>query len=72
MLVLSRKVGQKIVIPGLDAEIAVVAIKGQAVRIGITAPEEVVIRRAEVAGGKIAAGVIPGGPAAPPRNPMFE
>jgi len=48
MLVLSRKVGEKIVIPGLDAEIAVVAIKGKAVRLGITAPVEVAVRRQEV------------------------
>ena len=48
MLVLSRKVGEKIVIPGLDAEIAVVAIKGKAVRLGIVAPVEVAVRRQEV------------------------
>ena len=48
MLVLSRKVGEKIVIPGLDAEIAVVAIQGKAVRLGITAPAEVAVRRQEV------------------------
>jgi carbon storage regulator CsrA len=48
MLVLSRKVGEKIVIPGLKAEIAVVAIKGKAVRLGIVAPVEVAVRRQEV------------------------
>ena len=48
MLVLSRKVGEKIVIPGLNAEIAVVAIRGKAVRLGITAPVEVAVRRQEV------------------------
>ena len=48
MLVLSRKLGEKIVIPGLDVEIAVVAIKGKAVRLGIAAPAEVAVRRQEV------------------------
>jgi carbon storage regulator len=48
MLVLSRKVGEKIVIPGLEAEITVVAVKGRAVRLGILAPAEVAVRREEV------------------------
>jgi len=48
MLVLSRKLGEKIVIPGVEAEIAVVAIKGKAVRLGITAPAHVAVRRQEV------------------------
>ena len=47
MLVLSRKVGEKIVIPGLEAEITVVAVKGRAVRLGILAPAEVAVRREE-------------------------
>jgi carbon storage regulator len=61
MLVLSRKVGEKIVIPGLDAEIAVVAIKGKAVRLGITAPAEVAVRRQEVPArdAALAAGALP-------------
>jgi len=61
MLVLSRKVGEKIVIPGLDAEIAVVAIKGKAVRLGITAPVEVAVRRQEVPARReaVAAGALP-------------
>jgi carbon storage regulator len=49
MLVLSRKVGEKIVIPGLAAEITVVAVKGRAVRLGIQAPAEVSVKREEVA-----------------------
>jgi carbon storage regulator len=61
MLVLSRRVGEKIVIPGLDAEIAVVAIKGQAVRLGITAPAEVSVRRQELTGQRhaVASGALP-------------
>jgi carbon storage regulator CsrA len=47
MLVLSRKVGEKIVIPGLAAEIAIVAVKGKVVRLGISAPAAVAIRRVE-------------------------
>jgi carbon storage regulator len=50
MLVLSRKLGERIVIePGI--EIAVVEIRGGRVRIGIEAPQEVQIRRREVATG---------------------
>jgi carbon storage regulator len=47
MLVLSRKVGERIVIePGI--EIAVVDIRGGRVRIGIAAPSDVGIRRSEI------------------------
>jgi carbon storage regulator CsrA len=61
MLVLSRKVGEKIVIPGLDAEIAVVAIKGKAVRLAIIAPAEVSVRRQELTGQRhaVASGALP-------------
>ena len=38
MLVLSRRVGEEIVIGG-DIRISVVAIRGQQVRLGITAPK---------------------------------
>jgi len=48
MLVLTRKIGQEIVIDG-DIRITVTAIKGSQVRIGITAPSEVRINRAETA-----------------------
>lgn len=47
MLVLSRKVGEKIVIDG-DIVITVVGIEGNRVRIGIEAPSEVGIRRSEL------------------------
>jgi carbon storage regulator len=47
MLVLSRKVGEEVII-GDDIHITVVAIKGGKVRIGITAPTEVVVDRQEV------------------------
>jgi carbon storage regulator CsrA len=48
MLVLSCKVGQRIVLPTIEAEIAIVAIKGKSARLGITAPAEVVVNRVEV------------------------
>jgi carbon storage regulator len=47
MLVLTRKVGEEIVI-GTDIRITVVAIMGAKLRIGITAPKEVVMDRQEV------------------------
>lgn len=48
MLVLSRKIGERIVIePGI--EIAVVDVRGGRVRLGIAAPAHVGIRRTEVA-----------------------
>lgn len=47
MLVLSRKIGERIVIePGI--EISVVDVRGGRVRIGIAAPSSVGIRRMEV------------------------
>jgi len=48
MLVLSRKVGERIVIPGLTAEITVVSIRGRKVRLAISAPVEVGVEREEV------------------------
>ena len=47
MLVLSRKEGEKILI-GDDIEVVVVRIKGDKVRIGIVADEEVPVDRSEV------------------------
>ncbi len=48
MLVLSRKVGEQIVIPDLDVVLTVVRVKGNRVRIGVEAPENVKIHRREV------------------------
>jgi len=47
MLVLTRKIGEEIVI-GTNIRITVVAIKGEKVRIGISAPKQVVVDRKEV------------------------
>ena len=48
MLVLSRKESQTIVI-GEEIELTVVAVQGGRVRLGISAPKNVPIRRSEVA-----------------------
>jgi carbon storage regulator len=47
MLVLCRKLGEEIVI-GDNIRLAVVAIHGNHVRLGITAPQDVSIRREEL------------------------
>jgi carbon storage regulator len=47
MLVLSRKVGEEIVI-GNDIRIKVVAVDGGKVRIGIVAPKDVIVDRQEI------------------------
>jgi carbon storage regulator len=48
MLVLSRKIGEEIVI-GDNIRLKVLAVHGSQVRLGFTAPEEVPIVRQEVA-----------------------
>src|SRR2546426_438488 len=48
MLVLSRRVDEKIVIPCIRAAIKVVAVKPGAVRLGIEAPRQVAVLRDEV------------------------
>lgn len=48
MLVLGRTLGEKILIPGLETEITIVAIQGTKVRIGISAPADVVVRRRKI------------------------
>jgi carbon storage regulator len=48
MLVLSRKSGERIVVPHLQLVVTVLAVKGNAVRLGISAPEELAVYRGEV------------------------
>ena len=47
MLVLTRKIGEEIIIDG-HIRITITAVKGEKVRLGITAPPEVRVDRAEV------------------------
>jgi carbon storage regulator len=47
MLILARKVGQRIVIAG-DIEITVVEVRGDQVRLGITAPRDIAVHRKEL------------------------
>ena len=56
MLVLSRKRGERIVIPGCSVTITVVAVAGNRVRLGIASPKEVAVLREELVRRKSAAG----------------
>ena len=47
MLVLTRRIGEEIVI-GDDIRVTVVAIEGSKVRLGVTAPKDVAVDRKEV------------------------
>ena len=47
MLILTRKRGETVVI-GDDVSVTVLGVKGQQVRIGIAAPDDVAIHREEV------------------------
>jgi carbon storage regulator len=48
MLVLSRRIGERIVVPHCDLTVTVIAIKGKAVRLGISAPDDIRVYRKEV------------------------
>jgi carbon storage regulator len=48
MLVLSRKIGERILVPHCDLEITVLGVQGKTVRLGISAPAEVDVYREEV------------------------
>ncbi|SIT83393.1 carbon storage regulator CsrA [Microbacterium sp. RU33B] len=47
MLVLTRRIGERVLI-GDDIEITVLDVKGDSVRIGIQAPRETRVQRAEI------------------------
>ena len=49
MLILTRSLGEKIIIGEEDIVLTVVAIRGHQVRLGIEAPESVTILREELA-----------------------
>jgi carbon storage regulator len=48
MLVLTRRIGEQIVVPGCDLTITVVAVRRNRVHLGIVAPPEVTVHRREV------------------------
>jgi carbon storage regulator len=48
MLVLSRKLGERIVVPYCELAITVVAVEGNRVRLGISAPSEIAVYREEI------------------------
>ena len=48
MLVLSRKLGERILVPHCELAVTVVAIEGNTVKLGITAPGEVGVYREEL------------------------
>lgn len=48
MLVLSRKCGEKIVIPSQGITLTVLEVRGDRIRFGITAPPNIPVHREEV------------------------
>ena len=48
MLVLSRKIGERIVVPHCELEVTVIAVEGNAVRLGVSAPDDLAVYREEV------------------------
>jgi carbon storage regulator len=48
MLVLSRKVGERIVLPESGVVLTVLSIRGGQIRLGISAPPEVAVYREEL------------------------
>jgi carbon storage regulator len=48
MLVLSRKIGERILVPHFELAVTVLAVEGKTVRLGISAPEDILVHREEV------------------------
>jgi carbon storage regulator len=48
MLVLSRKLGERVLVPQCGLSITVVAVEGNVIRLGFTAPSAVGVYREEV------------------------
>jgi carbon storage regulator len=48
MLVLSRRKGEQVVLPGYGVAITVLEVKGKTIRLGIAAPRDVDIFRGEL------------------------
>jgi len=47
MLILTRRIGETVVI-GNDVDVTVLSVKGNQVRLGVTAPKEVTVHREEI------------------------
>jgi carbon storage regulator len=48
MLVLSRKIGERILVPHCELAVTVIGVEGKAVRLGISAPDDIRVYREEV------------------------
>jgi carbon storage regulator len=66
MLVLSRKLGERILVPHTELTITVVGINANAVKLGITAPTDVGVYREELWRKVCAENVAPQAPAGAP------
>lgn len=55
MLVLSRKVGERIVLPESGVVLTVLSIRGGQIRLGISAPAQVAVYREELWRSKVSA-----------------
>ena len=66
MLVLSRKPGERILVPHTELTLTVVAIDGNTVKLGITAPTDVGVYREELWRKVCAENVAPQAPAGAP------
>jgi carbon storage regulator len=48
MLVLSRQIGERILVPHCELAVTVIAVEGKVVRLGISAPKAIAVYREEV------------------------
>jgi carbon storage regulator CsrA len=72
MLVLSRRVTEKIVFPGLQTSVQVLGVKGSTVRLGIQAPPEVRVLREEIPDRQAEWAPAAAGPAPQSEQPRLE
>jgi carbon storage regulator len=48
MVVLSRELGERILVPHCELAVTILSVKGNTVRLGVSAPDEVDVYREEV------------------------